>query len=80
MEWQNGLAELITEYYQTLFKASPTEVDEVIGCVPTSITEQQNRDLLQPITEKEVKCALFQMHPDKAPGPDGMTPTFFQKH
>lgn len=28
----------------------------------------------------EVKEALFQMHPDKALGPDGMTPTFFQKY
>lgn len=33
-----------------------------------------------PVTEKEVKCALFEMHPDKAPGPDGMSPAFYQKH
>lgn len=80
VDWQNGIAAYITDYYQTLFKASQTEVDEVISCVPTTISEEQNRKLLLPITEKEVKSALFQMHPDKAPGPDGMTPAFFQKH
>uniref|UniRef100_A0A803PR88 Reverse transcriptase domain-containing protein n=1 Tax=Cannabis sativa TaxID=3483 RepID=A0A803PR88_CANSA len=29
--------------------------------------------------EEEVRNALFQMHPDKAPGPDGMTPGFYQR-
>lgn len=36
--------------------------------------------LLSPIQSEEVRCALFQMHPDKAPGPYGMTPGFYQKY
>lgn len=40
----------------------------------------QNEELLKPVEDGEVKTALFQMQPDKAPGPDGMTPAFFQKH
>ena len=28
---------------------------------------------------EEVRFALFQMHPSKAPSPDGMTAFFFQK-
>uniref|UniRef100_A0A803PLI3 Reverse transcriptase domain-containing protein n=1 Tax=Cannabis sativa TaxID=3483 RepID=A0A803PLI3_CANSA len=32
------------------------------------------------IHDDEVRKALFQMHPDKSPGPDGMTPGFFQKY
>lgn len=27
-----------------------------------------------------MKNTLFQMHPDKSPGPDGMTPAFFSKN
>lgn len=44
------------------------------------MSDQQNDDLLSPITDDEVKAAVFHMHPDKAPGPAGMTPTFFQKN
>ena len=39
-----------------------------------------NEALVQPYTEDEVRTALFQMHPSKAPGPDGMSPFFFKKY
>ena len=38
-----------------------------------------NRTLLQPYTPKEVRTALFSMHSSNSPGPDGMSPFFFQK-
>lgn len=53
---------------------------EVLNCIPESISDQHNRMLLEPVSDLEVKDAVFHMHPDKAPGPDGMTPTFFQKN
>ena len=31
-----------------------------------------------PIEEEEVKVATFQMHPDKSPRLDGMSPVFYQ--
>lgn len=37
------------------------------------ITETINNDLTGPVTEWEVKLALFTMHPEKSPGLDGMT-------
>ena len=37
-----------------------------------------NQHLLRLATEEEVKEALFMTHPDKVPGPDGMTAIFFQ--
>lgn len=56
------------------------EWDEVVDSVSTSISQEKNEHLLQVVTDEEVKYAMFQMHPDKAPGHDGMTPAFFQKH
>ena len=39
-----------------------------------------NGELLGMFKEEEIKAALNQMHPTKAPGPDGMLPIFFQKY
>ena len=44
------------------------------------VTPYMNHTLLQPYTPEEVKQALFQIHPSKSPGPDGMSPFFFQKY
>lgn len=80
LDWSNGLDQLIFDYFSQIFAASNSQWNEVLNKVQTSITEQLNLDLLKPIQDEEVKFALFQMNPDKAPGPDGMTPGFFQKY
>ncbi|XP_030501175.2 uncharacterized protein LOC115716504 [Cannabis sativa] len=79
VDWDHGLSDLIGEYYASLFTASNSSCPKVIDCILPSISAQQNEDLMMPVTREEVKCAVFQMHPDKSPGPDGMTPAFFQK-
>lgn len=55
-------------------------MDEILCNIQPSISDHLNRELLKPVEDMEVKHALFQMNPDKAPGPDGMTPGFFLKH
>ena len=52
---------------------------EILDGISHSITDQINNNLTKPVEEKEVKKALFSIHPNKAPGPDGMSPLFFQK-
>ncbi|XP_030505207.2 uncharacterized protein LOC115720191 [Cannabis sativa] len=52
---------------------------EVIDCINHVVPEMANLEFTRPVLEEEVKTAVFQMHPDKSPGPDGMTSTFYQR-
>lgn len=42
VDWQNGLQILIHNYHNDLFTSAPTDVGEIIECVPCSITQEQN--------------------------------------
>jgi hypothetical protein len=55
-------------------------MEEVIRVIPCKVSAQMNDKLMEPIVESEVKNALFQMFPTKAPGPDGFPAHFFQTH
>ncbi|KAL6227352.1 hypothetical protein ACLB2K_001311 [Fragaria x ananassa] len=43
------------------------------------VTSTMNEELTRVFTEEEVHRALKQMHPYKAPGPDGFSPIFYQR-
>lgn len=70
---------MIVDYFSTLFQTEGCSSEEVLRCVEKNITEDQNMMLLAPFSAVEVKDALFDMHSDKSPGPDGMNPAFYQK-
>lgn len=72
IDWKSGLQNLITGYYNELFTSSASKCEEVISCIPQTISQMQNLELGKEVSKDEVKFALFQMHPDKAPCPDGM--------
>uniref|UniRef100_A0A803QRP6 Reverse transcriptase domain-containing protein n=1 Tax=Cannabis sativa TaxID=3483 RepID=A0A803QRP6_CANSA len=80
VDWHNNLSGLMVDYFGGLFSSSSPDIDEVTNVIPRVITDDQANMLMEPIAEDEVRRALFQMHPDKSPGPDGMTPGFFQKY
>ncbi|XP_062099802.1 uncharacterized protein LOC133805647 [Humulus lupulus] len=77
--WADGLQDLIVDYFQHLFTPSASDWGPVVDILTPRLSVEQNATLLASVDEDEVKAALFQMHPDKSPGPDGMSPGFYQK-
>ena len=53
--------------------------DKMLNYIPKLISEEDNKFLNKPITLEEVKSVVFNMKPDKSPGPDGFQAFFFQK-
>ncbi|XP_031131672.1 uncharacterized protein LOC116033057 [Ipomoea triloba] len=77
--WVDGaeMNEEVLRYYTDIFKAGMCDAN-LFNTVQSRVTTECNVRLLRPIEHDEVKAALFSMAPDKAPGPDGMTPSFYQ--
>ena len=68
-------------YFHDMFATfHPTRIGETLTVVEKVVSEETNQRLLQPYTPEEVRAALFQMHPSKAPGSDGMSSFFLQKY
>uniref|UniRef100_A0A8I6XZ81 Reverse transcriptase domain-containing protein n=1 Tax=Hordeum vulgare subsp. vulgare TaxID=112509 RepID=A0A8I6XZ81_HORVV len=68
-------------FYENLYTSEGViGMEEVLSHIPCKVTSPMNEMLSRDITEGEVKRALFQMYPTKAPGPDGFPAHFFQKY
>lgn len=78
---QSDLETTAKVFYQTLFTAQEESRPEVVtACVQQKVDEQMNERLCSPVTDMEVEKALFMMHPNKSPGPDGFTVGFYIRH
>ena len=68
-------------YFERIFTSSnPTSMENIFQAMKSKIGGDENANLLKEFTQEEIKVALDQMHPDKAPGPDGMTAGFYKKY
>lgn len=78
-EEEHKIKEIVVDHYKNLFTTSnPIDFRELIDVVEIKMSPSMNQMLLRDFTAKEVGQALKQMHPLKAPGPNGMPPLFFQ--
>lgn len=83
-EWQNkpnDIARIFVEYYEDLLEKrddSRTRVNNRVLQEGTILTIDQQMELLQPYTDKDVKKALFNIDRNKSFGPDGYGSGFFR--
>lgn len=73
---------VITNYFQSLFSShshmSDQEKSVIVGALNPTISESTSQNLIKDPTSLEIKEAMFAIHPDKAPGPNGFSASFFQ--
>ena len=77
-EEEDKVEEIVVGYYRTLFRTNnPMNFIELLAAIQRKVTPVMNQQLTREYSEQKVKVALKQMHPLKAPGPDGMSPPVF---
>ncbi|KAF8088702.1 hypothetical protein N665_0532s0062 [Sinapis alba] len=69
------------DYFQQLYKSNGVNIDpDLLEGIPKNVNNEMNKSLTQPVTEEEVKRAVFVINQDKAPGPDGINAGFYKHH
>lgn len=77
------IATVIINFYKSLLNnieaVDLNAQNDMLKAKPKLITESDNKIMNNKLSLEEVKTAVFQLHPDKAPRPDGFQAGFFQK-
>ncbi|KAG8652544.1 hypothetical protein MANES_06G103266v8 [Manihot esculenta] len=77
---KEGLEEVMSGYFMSLFTSHDCNSEPVLQCVPLLVSHDHNASLLAPYSCDEIKSAAFSMKIDKSPGLDGFNPGFFQHY
>ena len=76
MEGSEAIAEARIQHFEIIFKEEVDlhlpEIVHSAGHFPSSVSEDENAELMQAITLKDIKHILSISKNDKSPGPDGI--------
>ena len=71
---------MATKYFQNLLSTDHGQLEEDVNLLfPNTISASSSTTLSLPITNEEIKAALFSIPDNKAAGPDGFNGLFFKK-
>ena len=59
--WDDGLQELITNYFENLFSSTSCQASQVLDCVEAHLLKDQHKFLEEPFSATDMKNALFSM-------------------
>ncbi|KAK0584046.1 hypothetical protein LWI29_006910 [Acer saccharum] len=81
-ETEEGMARVLQEFFHSLFQSAhptPSNISRASDDISSSFSQSQRVELDRDFTAEEVRLAIFDLSPSKAPGPDGFHALFFQK-
>ncbi|KAM1011440.1 hypothetical protein FF1_046643 [Malus domestica] len=82
--WQigpNGVRMTVEYHFKRLFQSdSNRDWGDIMGCLEPVVTRDMNEISCGPISEDEIKEAVFNMGGSKTPGPDGFQGLFIQSY
>lgn len=73
-----GMCEIVKDYFSSIFAATDLVQPAYTNVSPRVVSNEQNQILVEEVSFDEFTEAIHQMHPDKASGPDGLNPAFYQ--
>eukprot|EP00253_Pinus_taeda_P006959 PITA_06959 len=79
---QTNIKEAATEHFKDLLTEVPEEetYDDLLQHLHPKITDDLNKKLTAEIKEEEIADAIWTLHPNKSPGPDGFPISFYRDY
>jgi hypothetical protein len=72
------MCSIAKHYFSDVFRQRHDIMAPVIEAIRHTVNVEDNHRRTSPFLKEEFREAVFSMHPDKCPGPDGYNPGFYQ--